>query len=101
MNSSDALFLISKYAHRFFFLRFLGLLCLLFGFSPVKAEWHGELRFTSNYVYRGYSKSQGNPVAQGLIDYEHNSGWFGGLGLSQVTIDNRSNLDHAEVESKR
>jgi len=100
MNSSDALFLISKYAHRFFFLRFLGLLCLLFGFSPVKAEWHGELRFTSNYVYRGYSKSQGNPVAQGLIDYQHNSGWFGGLGLSQVTIDNPSNLDHAEVESK-
>ncbi|MEI6270363.1 MAG: hypothetical protein WCP01_15915, partial [Methylococcaceae bacterium] len=48
----------------------LPLLLLLLGFSPANADWHGDLSFRSDYVYRGYSKSQGNPVVQGLIDYE-------------------------------
>ena len=48
----------------------VGLLYLLLGFASVKAEWHGELSFRSDYVYRGYSKSQGDPVVQGLIDYQ-------------------------------
>ncbi|MEI7995326.1 MAG: hypothetical protein WCH01_10540, partial [Methylococcaceae bacterium] len=55
----------------------LGLLYLLFGISPANSDWHGELSFRSDYVYRGYSKSQGNPVAQGLIDCQGDSGWFG------------------------
>ena len=75
-----------------------GLLYLLLGISPANADWHGELSFRSDYVYRGYSKSQGNPVVQGLIDYQDESGWFGGLGLSQVNFDNLPNTNSAEVE---
>ena len=78
----------------------LRLLLLLLGFSPANADWHGELSFRSDYVYRGYSKSQGNPVVQGLIDYQGEAGWFGGLGLSQVNFDNLPNVSSAVVEIK-
>ena len=75
-------------------------IALLLGFSPANADWHGELSFRSDYVYRGYSKSQGNPVVQGLIDYQGDAGWFGGLGLSQVSYDSPPNPDRAEIEIK-
>ncbi len=75
-------------------------IALLLIFSPANADWHGELSFRSDYVYRGYSKSQGNPVVQGLIDYQHDSGWFGGLGVSQVNFGNQTGTSQAEVEFK-
>jgi uncharacterized protein (TIGR02001 family) len=96
MNLSPSLYALSGFVQRIFFLRSTGLLSLLLGFSPAHAEWHGELSFLSDYVYRGYSKSQGNPVVQGHLDYQDDSGWFGGIGLSQVNFDNQS--DHANVE---
>jgi len=80
-----------------FFPRSTGLLYLLL-VAPASADWHGELSFLSNYVYRGYSKSQDHPVVQGNLDYQDDSGWFGGLGLSQVNFDKMS--DHANVEIK-
>jgi uncharacterized protein (TIGR02001 family) len=54
----------------------------------------------SNYVYRGYSKSQGNPVVQGRLDYQGDTGWFGGLGLSQVKFEKQysSNLSAVEIK---
>ncbi len=82
------------------FFSVLWLLLLLLGVSPANADWHGELSFRSDYVYRGYSKSQGNPVVQGLIDYQDEVGWFGGLGLSQVNFDNLPNVSSAVVEIK-
>ena len=53
---------------------------------------------TSNYVYRGYSKSDGAPVLQGNIDYEHSSGFFLGTWVSQVDFGHeryqgRTNLE--------
>ena len=78
----------------------VGLLYLLLGFASVKAEWHGELSFRSDYVYRGYSKSQGDPVVQGLIDYQSKSGFFGGLGLSQVNFNDNANANRAQLEIK-
>jgi uncharacterized protein (TIGR02001 family) len=80
-----------------FFPRSTALLYLLL-VAPSSADWHGELSFLSNYVYRGYSKSQDHPVVQGNLDYQDDSGWFGGLGLSQVNFDKMS--DHANVEIK-
>lgn len=56
---------------------------------PLQAEWHGDLKFLSEYSYRGYSKSRGNPVVQGHIDYQDQAGWFGGLGVSQVSFDDQ------------
>jgi uncharacterized protein (TIGR02001 family) len=98
MNLSTFLDALTESPKRFIFLRFVGLLCLLFDFLPANADWHGELTFRSDYVYHGYSKSRGDPVVQGLIDYRGNSGWFGGLGLSQVSFDSAPNTSHAEVE---
>ena len=80
------------------YLRFVVLLCLLFGTASAIAEWHGEVSVLSDYVYRGYSKSRGNPVVQGHLDYEGNAGWFTGIRLSQVSFDDRSNPDHADLE---
>lgn len=100
MNPGTSLHALSESLQRFFFLRFTGLLCLLLGCSPVNADWHGELNFLSNYVYRGYSKSRGNPVVQGHLDYKDDSGWFGGVGLAQVSFDDQSNRERAEVEIK-
>ena len=98
MNPSASPYALSESPQRIFFLRFTGLLCLLLDFSPANADLHEELNFLSDYVYRGYSKSQGNPVVQGHLDYLDDSGWFGGIGLSQVNFDNQS--EHAEVEIK-
>lgn len=73
-------------------------LCLLFASSGVIAEWHGELSVLSDYVYRGYSKSRSNPVVQGRLDYEDDAGWFTGVGISQVSFDDRPSPDHADLE---
>ena len=85
-----SMLLCSKQSLCSFFI--LLLICL-----PTYAEWQGELKFLSEYVYRGYSKSRGNPVFQGHIDYQDPTGWFAGLGVSQVSFDdspaNRSNLE--------
>jgi uncharacterized protein (TIGR02001 family) len=62
------------------------------------ADWHGELSFRSEYVYRGYSKSRGNPVVQADLGYQAESGWFLGTGLSQVSFDDHKNSDYAELE---
>jgi len=73
---------------------------LLPGPSLAIAEWHGELSVLSDYIYRGYSKSKSNPVVQGHLDYEDDAGWFTGLGISQVSFDDRSNREHADLEVK-
>jgi uncharacterized protein (TIGR02001 family) len=67
--------------------------------APAYAEWHGDIKFLSEYSYRGYSKSRGNPVVQGHIDYQDQMGWFGGLGVSQVSFDDQ-NTDPSHVEIK-
>lgn len=64
------------------------------------ADWRGDIRFLSDYVYRGYSKSRGNPIVQGNIDYQGNSGWFAGLGVSQARFDDQQYADRAEIEMK-
>ncbi|WP_445371297.1 TorF family putative porin [Methylomonas sp. HW2-6] len=68
--------------------------------SVARAEWHGELVFLSDYLYRGYSKNRSNPLAQGRIDYQDTSGWFAGLGISQVSFDDRRYKNYADVEIK-
>jgi uncharacterized protein (TIGR02001 family) len=68
--------------------------------SNVNAEWHGKLLFLSDYVYRGYSKSRSNPVTQGHLDYQNNAGWFTGIALSQVSFDDRTHPEHADLEIK-
>lgn len=76
-------------------------LCSSLLYTPlIQADWHGDVKLMSDYVYRGYSKSRGNPVAQAHIDYSHSSGWFAGMDLSQVRFDDQLNQDRAELEIK-
>ncbi len=69
------------------------------GIVRVQAEWHGDVKFLSEYNYRGYSKSRGNPVVQGHIDYQDTVGWFAGLGVSQVGFDDQT-VEPSSVEFK-
>jgi len=64
------------------------------------ADWHGELSFRSEYVYRGYSKSRGNPVVQADLRYQAESGWLLGTGISQLSFDDHAPAGHADVEVK-
>lgn len=73
-------------------------MALLGALGPVRADWHGALSFLTDYVYRGYSKSRGNPVAQGSLEFEHESGGFAGLSISQVGFDDAGYPDRSHVE---
>jgi uncharacterized protein (TIGR02001 family) len=55
-------------------------------------------RLTSNYIYRGYSKSNGDPVIQGNIDVEHTTKLFAGAWVSQVDFDKFLRDSSANVE---
>ncbi|MDD5272299.1 MAG: TorF family putative porin [Methylovulum sp.] len=77
---------------------YLGLGLLMAG--PAGADWHGKLSFLSDYVYRGYSKSRGNQVVQGQLDYQAEAGWFLGAALSQASFDDHDYPNYATVEAK-
>jgi uncharacterized protein (TIGR02001 family) len=55
-------------------------------------------KFTSNYVYRGYSKSSGDPVFQGNVDAEHSTGMFIGTWISQVNFGSAADDNGASIE---
>lgn len=50
----------------------------------------------SEYIYRGQAVSDGNPAVQLGIDYQHHSGWFGGVWAS--TIDIRTPFSYRDLE---
>ena len=62
------------------------------------AELSGSLTGTTEYIWRGYSKSDGKPAAQANIDYEFKSGIYLGSFASTVNFadygfENRSTLE--------
>lgn len=67
---------------------------------PVFADWHTKLGFLSEYIYRGYSKSNGNPVGQGQMDYQNDAGGFAGIGLSQVDFERHGYPSAADLEAR-
>lgn len=79
----------------------LYLLGTLFFVNPdiTVAEFHGTLTATSNYVYRGYSKSNDEFAFQANIDYEHDSGGYLGASVSNVDFgdDSFDNPAHVEI----
>lgn len=77
---------------------FLILLCV--PGASADAGWHGQVNFLTNYFYRGYSKSRGNPVVQGNLEFEHESGWFTGFAVSPVSFDDKGYQNRASVELK-
>jgi len=55
-----------------------------------------SVTLTSEYIYRGQARSDGNPAVQLGLDYEHGSGWFAGVWSS--TIDMQSPYGRRDVE---
>jgi len=67
--------------------------------SPhLSAEISASLTGSTNYVSRGYSKSDGNPVLQGNIDYEHSSGFYMGSWISNVDFNDSISSNPARIE---
>ncbi|MBM4200161.1 MAG: hypothetical protein FJ189_02615 [Gammaproteobacteria bacterium] len=54
--------------------------------------------FTTNYFYRGYSKSDNRPTVRGNLDYEHESGFFGGAWLSWIDFGDGDYPGHSDLE---
>lgn len=75
--------------------------CLASVPRPTHAEgkYNALLKLTSNYVYRGYSKSNADPDVQGNIDYEHPSGLFLGAWVSHVDFGDSRFHDRAKLEA--
>ncbi|MEZ5595503.1 MAG: TorF family putative porin [Pseudomonadales bacterium] len=55
--------------------------------GTANAAWHGNLKWMSEYAYRGYSMSDGKPAIQGNLEYVAESGWYGGLSVSGEDLD--------------
>jgi len=62
------------------------------------AEVSGSLSLTSNYFWRGYSKSDNGLAVQGFVDYQHDKGFFAGSWLSQVDFNDDVSSDEARLE---
>jgi uncharacterized protein (TIGR02001 family) len=46
----------------------------------------GTVTYATDYIWHGYSKSDGKGVFQANLDYQHKSGFFGGVWVSQVDL---------------
>lgn len=57
---------------------------LLLCSAGVQAQVSGSLSLESDHRYRGYSLSDGSPVAKLLLQYEAASGWYGGAQLRRT-----------------
>jgi hypothetical protein len=57
-----------------------------------------EIRGTSNYVYRGYTRSDSHPSAQLNLDYGHSSGFYMGTWISYVDYW-EMDKSHSDYES--
>lgn len=74
-------------------------LVLLSRTTRADANSSALVALTSNYVYRGYSKSNGAPVLQGNLDYEHSSGFFLGTWVSQIDFGHERYQGRANFEA--
>lgn len=72
---------------RAFFSR--ALLCLALTAPVHGGEFGASASLASDYAYRGYTKSRGNPVLQGNLSYTANSGVYAGVWVSGVSFDDK------------
>jgi len=66
--------------------------------TNIRAEFSATLRGTTNYVWRGFTKSANKPAVQANIDYEHATGFFLGTSASTVNFGDRGFSDRSNVE---
>jgi uncharacterized protein (TIGR02001 family) len=59
--------------------------------APASAgDLNGSLAFTTDYIYRGLSQTDGQPAAQAGVQFHSLSGWNAGLWGSSVDFQNGS-----------
>lgn len=67
--------------------------------SPsIFAEFNFSLTGMTNYVWRGYSKSDDQPAVRFSIDYEHSTGFYTGAWVSTVDFADEGFENRADVE---
>ncbi len=76
------------------------LLCFFFFINsfPCHADFHATLIAKTDYFWRGYSKTSGNYALQANLDYEHSSGGYLGISVSNIDFDDDDFADSAHVE---
>lgn len=64
-----------------------GLLLVTLPFVAGAAEFSGAVTLASEYVYRGQAVSDHDPAVSIGLDYEHDSGFFGGVWASTIDLE--------------
>ena len=62
------------------------------------SEHSGVATLTSEYIYRGLARSNGNPAAQLGWDFEHDSGLFAGAWASTIDLSSASGQRDLELD---
>lgn len=62
------------------------------------ADFSATLLGTTNYTWRGFTKSENKPALQANIDYEHTSGLYIGTSASTVNFGDAGFSDRSNVE---
>ena len=79
-------------------LRWLFIVALL-GHAPrLSADTGVSAVFTTNYIYRGYSKSNDQPVAQANVEHSRDNGVYAGVWASMVNFGDSDYPDSAPAE---
>ena len=73
-------------------------LSILVGPSDAFAEFHGTVAVTSNYVWRGISKSDSKFSYQANLDYEFDSGLYLGASAAKVDFADQGFKERAQFE---
>ena len=69
------------------------------GNAGAPRDWHVNFGLSSDYVFRGTTRSNGDPAVQGGIDYSNKDyGLYGGVWASTAEF-NRAGDDEASVET--
>ena len=76
----------------------LWFLLILFCSVECYAELSGSVTGTTDYIWRGYSKSDGKPVVQANIDYDFRSGIYLGAFASTVNFSDHRFENRSTVE---
>jgi len=80
--------------------RLLGLLFILVYPSSAYAQLSASVTGTTDYIWRGYSKSDGKPAAQLNIDYGFKSGLYLGTFASTVNFADQGFAARSDAEFK-
>lgn len=81
-----------------FYSQRFSLVFLLVAWTDSTADFHATLTATSDYIGRGYSKSDGNFAGRANIDYQLDGGGYLGVSVTNVNFGDHDFDDPARFE---